>query len=289
MSEGVDTWRRFFSGMNCKLLFVGVSLQLIQQLCGLNVFIYYGPVIFQRIFRSSRASSLFSAVSGVVNFLSTFPALILSDRAGRMSLLKWSAAGMAACCVALAIVGSACFGQEQDSRCEVVPEVECGYIANKPVAQPGCEDQGAMQCGAWSQWVAVGAIFLFIVNFAYGWGPVVWLYCAEIFPLQHRTKADGLTTCANWVGNLFISFFPPILIQRLGFHTFWLVALVNVVGTWLGCVLPETKGRSLEDVQLMFEHRWGYQPKGEAECSVTPLPTCVGCASNVEDRRGLQN
>ncbi|CAE8593685.1 unnamed protein product [Polarella glacialis] len=94
--------------------------------------------------------------------------------------------------------------------------------------------QGAEQCGEWAKWTVAGSIFFFIFNFAYGWGPCVWIYCAEIFSLKYKTKANGLTTDANWVGNFFIGFAPPFLMANMGY------------------VLPETKGRSLE-VQGVFE------------------------------------
>jgi len=101
--------------------------------------------------------------------------------------------------------------------------------------------------------VAVGSIFFFICNFAYGWGPVVWVYCAEIFSLKYRTKANGATTDANWVGNFFIAYCPPFFISHFGFGTFWIFAAINGVAVAMSCALPETKGKSLEDIQVMFK------------------------------------
>eukprot|EP00913_Durusdinium_trenchii_P024550 g23047.t1 len=63
---------------------------------------YYGPTVFKKIFHAPRASFLFAALSGLVNFLSTFPALCLVDRLGRTTLLCASALGMAICCSILA-------------------------------------------------------------------------------------------------------------------------------------------------------------------------------------------
>ena len=58
--------------------------------------------------------------------------------------------------------------------------------------------------------LATAAVFGFVFNFAYGWGPVAWVYCAEMFPTKHRSKAAGITTCSNWVGNTLVSFLPPV-------------------------------------------------------------------------------
>ncbi|CAE8654625.1 unnamed protein product, partial [Polarella glacialis] len=73
MSFGKPSYKEFFSGSNGKVLAIGVTLQMIQQLCGLNLFMYYGPTVFGMVFHSSKAAFLFAAVSGIVNFLSTFP------------------------------------------------------------------------------------------------------------------------------------------------------------------------------------------------------------------------
>ena len=86
---------------------------------------------------------LFSGLSGVVNFLATFPAIALIDRTGRMVLLRASAAGMAFSCIVIAAVGDTC-----------IEYTRCAYLA-------------------------AAAIFFFIFCFAFGWGPVVWVYCVS--------------------------------------------------------------------------------------------------------------
>lgn len=229
MAHGRPSWKEFFSGLNARLLWIGVLLQFLQQLCGLNMFMYYGPKIFKNIFHSENASFIFQTLNGLVNFLSTFVAIFCVDRAGRMKLLMWSFVGMAVCCVAISSVGLACF-------------------------TPDGNDGG--QCGDWAKGALAGFIFLFIFNFAYGCGPVVWIYCAEIYSMKYRTKANGLTTDANWVGNFVIGFLPPMLLDNLHFHTYWIFAAINVVGAVTCCRLPETKGMSLEDIQTMFEERF---------------------------------
>ncbi|CAK9015740.1 unnamed protein product [Durusdinium trenchii] len=230
-ATGKANYVELFTGSNGKVLLIGIVLQLLQQLCGLNVFMYYGPTVFKKIFHAPRASFLFAALSGLVNFLSTFPALCLVDRLGRTTLLCASALGMAICCSILAAVGDACFSSSQDDS-----------------------------CGPVSKYAMAGAIFLDIFNYAYGWGPVVWIYCAEIFSLKYKTKSNGLTTDANWVGNFLIGFAPPWLMEKIGFKTFWIFAAVNLLGVALSCVLPETKGKSLEEIQELF-HSWLH--KGE--------------------------
>jgi len=240
-ASGKPSWREFFSGDNLKLLMIGLSLQMIQQMCGLNAFMYDGPQIFQRVFQSAHAGRVFTVVAGFVNIISTFPAIFLVDKKGRTVLLMYSAAGMAICAAVLAVVGDQCF-PERPHDLGVSPE---------PV------------CGDWAKWVVTASICLFIFNFGYGWGPVVWTYCAEMFPMKYRTKAVGATTDANWIGNIFIAFLPPILLKNFGFKTFWLFAVINVFGFLLGRSLPETKDKSLEEINIMFE-KW-FHPDDDDE------------------------
>ena len=86
-------------------------------------------------------------------------------------------------------------------------------------------------------------------------GAVVWVYCAEIFPLKYRSKAAGLTTAANWVGNTVIGFFPPLLFSHIGLDTFWIFALFCLACFATACWLPETRGQSLEEATTMLASR----------------------------------
>ena len=74
-------------------------------------------------------------------------------------------------------------------------------------------------------------------NFGDGWGPVVWTYCAEVFPTSFRTKAVGATTDANWVGNIFIAMLPPVMLAHMGFKTFYAFTVVNCFGFLFGSLL----------------------------------------------------
>merc|ERR1719277_1340763 len=85
-AAGQPSWGEFFSGDNLKLLCIGVALQLLQQMCGMNAYMYDGPKIFEMLFQSKNAGFVFTAVSGCVNILSTFPAIFLVDKAGRTTL-----------------------------------------------------------------------------------------------------------------------------------------------------------------------------------------------------------
>lgn len=183
---------------------------------------YDGPVIFKLIFQSDHAGHFFTVVSGVVNILATIPALLVVDRCGRTFLMKWSALGMMTCSAVLAAVGDVCLEGEN------------------------------FTCGNWAKATCTVAICGFILNFAYGWGGMPWVYCSEMFPQKYRTKGVGATTDANWVGNILIAFMPPLMFARWGFDTFWVFVGTNMLCLWVAMILPETKDKSLEEITYMF-------------------------------------
>ena len=104
LESDASSWMEFLSGDNLKLLGIGVSIQLLQQICGMNAFMYDGPLIFEKLFGNAQSGMLFTLVSGVVNIFATIPGLFLVDRYGRTVLMKWSAAGMMACSAVLATI-----------------------------------------------------------------------------------------------------------------------------------------------------------------------------------------
>merc|ERR1719183_3506778 len=73
----------------------------------------------------------------------------------------------------------------------------------------------------------------FICAFAFGWGPVAWVYCAEIFPLRLRSMAVGVTTCTCWIGNFMIAHFTPMLLEMFHAWTFLIFAFFCGCGVLL--------------------------------------------------------
>ena len=62
------------------------------------------------------------------------------------------------------------------------------------------------------RYLVVSMVFFFIINFAYGWGPIVWVYNSEIFPLRYRSQCIATAACSNWVGNYAIAQCTPVLL-----------------------------------------------------------------------------
>ena len=199
-----------------RALVVGLTLAILQQVTGINVFLYYAPSIFKRASHSANASLWETVIVGAVNVLFTAVAMIFVDRAGRKPLLLVGCAGMMACLLAM------------------------GW---------------ALMHGSTSGWL-LAYVIGYIACFAFSVGPVTWIVLAEIFPSHFRATAMAICTAALWVANFVVSqTFPmidenPTLIAHFGHgFPFFLYAgfcLVEILFVWQ--CLPETKNRTLEQL-----------------------------------------
>jgi MFS transporter, SP family, galactose:H+ symporter len=200
-------------------LIVGVGLAVFQQVTGINTVIYYAPIIIQSAgIASASGAILATAGIGLVNVLMTVVSMRLIDRAGRRPLLLTGIAGMV---VALTVLGAA-FRMSASN----------GAIA----------------------WVAVVSMMLYVASFAISLGPIFWLLISEIYPLRVRSSAEGLSAAFNWGSNLVVSLTFLTLLEKIGAsRTFWLYALLAVgAGVFSYCLVPETKGRTLEEIEAFW-------------------------------------
>ena len=97
----------------------------------------------------------------------------------------------------------------------------------------------------------------YVASFAISLGPIFWLLNAEIYPLSVRSKAAGIGTMANWTFNFIVSLTFLLLIEALGRSgAFWFYGAIGIV-TLIFCwkLVPETKGKRLEDIQAYFQAR----------------------------------
>jgi MFS family permease len=106
-------------------------------------------------------------------------------------------------------------------------------------------------------WITVLSVAAYVAFFAVGLGPVFWLLIAEIFPLAVRGRAMSLATISNWGFNLLVTVTFLGLIDLFGRSgTFLLYAVLTLVALVFTAVLvPETKGRSLEEIEDALEGR----------------------------------
>ena len=194
---------------------VGISLAVFQQVTGINTVIYYAPQIFRAAgLQSDSASILATAGVGLVNVIMTVVAMALLDRVGRRPLLLWGLGGMIV--MLLVLAGGFYFGAH-------------GAVA----------------------YLTMISVAAYVGFFAIGLGPVFWLLISEIFPLAVRGRGMGVASVANWGSNFLVTLIFPPLVASLGSAAAFMMFAVLSVGAFVFTlrVVPETKGRSLEEIE----------------------------------------
>jgi len=260
--EGEVAWSELFQGRCGRLVLLGIVLQILQQLVGMNAFMYFGPKIFESI---GFDKNMFTTINNFVNFLASFPAVFLADRAGRRQLMIWSALGMTLACGLMGLMGTLYVVPRPADPLN--PDVEAGMtVSNKSAG-----------------WVIAGSAFFFVFNFAFGFGPIVWVYCAEIFPMRCRARALGVTTVANWVGNFIIAQFTPVMLDTIQFSTFFVFGFFCFLGVLISAYIPETKGVPLENIQELFDRKVGFRSTAVGHIKAPPAPPINMDSSDSEE------
>ena len=200
-------------------LIIGIGLAIFQQITGINTVIYYAPTILQNVGFSEGGAIAATAVGvGLVNVGFTILAVRIIDRAGRRPLLIIGLIGMI---ISLALLG----------------------LVFALGATSGAAGLLATVC-----------LGLYIASFAISLGPVFWLMISEIYPLRIRGTAMSVASIANWGSNWLVALTFPVLLATFGgAGSFWLFAGLGIVAWFFVYFrVPETKGRSLEEIEASF-------------------------------------
>lgn len=195
---------------------IGASSQVFQQLSGCNAVIYYLPVLLEN---SLNKSHDFSLLIGGVNMIcyaifATFSWFFI-EKIGRRKLFLGGSYGQ---CAAMVIV-FACLipGDDETSK------------------------------------GAVFGFFMYMCFFGATWLPLPWLYPAELSPVRTRAKANAISTCNNWLFNFTIVMITPVMVDHIGWGTYLFFAAWNAIFIpFIWFFYPETSGRSLEEIDLIF-------------------------------------
>jgi hypothetical protein len=96
-------------------------------------------------------------------------------------------------------------------------------------------------------------VWIYIINFAYSWGPGSWILIAEIFPISIRAKGTSIGASANWMNNFVIAFIVPPMLEKITWGTYIFFAVWTVLGgVFIYFIVPETKGKTLEEMDMVF-------------------------------------
>jgi SP family xylose:H+ symportor-like MFS transporter len=203
------------------LIFIGIALSVFQQFVGINVVLYYATAIFQGMGLSTNASLFQTIIVGAINLVFTVVAIVTVDRMGRRPLQIIGALIMAVSMITL--------GTDF-------------WLGGQSI-------------------IALIAMLVYTAGFAMSWGPVTWVLLAEIFPNQIRGKAMAVAVAMQWVANYLVSWTFPILDRnpylvdhfKHGF-SYWIYGTMGLLAAlFMWKFVPETKGRSLEEMQHMWK------------------------------------
>ncbi|KAJ3217336.1 hypothetical protein HDU67_008138 [Dinochytrium kinnereticum] len=222
---GTASWSELLKPGILRRVIIAVVNQTFQQLTGINVILYYSNTIFLNMGFKDAGSKFNSVVTfpianAFINFVATFPGMWAVERFGRKPLLVYGGFLMG---LAHALVFA--------------------FITGSNAGNTGLS------------WGAIIAVYLFLFSFASTWGPVVWSYQAEIFPLRIRAKGTGVATMTNWTWNAIIAYAFPIVFKALDRRptVYWIFASTSLaMGAWAFVAVPETRGKTLEEMDELF-------------------------------------
>lgn len=202
-----------FSRRYARPVLLAFLIAMFNQLSGINFVIYFAPRIFELAGLSGSAALLSTTGIGLVNLFMTVVGMVLIDLSGRRRLM---------------LIGS------------------LGYIVSLAAVA------WAFQSGA-SGLVVVFFVFVFIASHAVGQGAVIWVFIAEIFPNNVRTKGQSLGAGTHWVFAALITLLMPYLLGRFDGGTIFafFTAMMCLQLAFVLFLMPETKGKSLE---FLAEH-----------------------------------
>lgn len=205
-------------------LLLGIALAILQQVTGINVFMYFGATIFKGLSASTGvdAGLLQQVIINGSSVIFTLVAIASVDRWGRRPLMLLGTAGMGAALLAMGAMAQA-------------------------VADPASK-------GAWM----LAFILVYIAAFGLSVGPVTWVILVEIFPTTVRGRALGLATFFLWTADFLVtqtfplmdasgSWFVREFRHAFPFYAYTAFCVVLLAVVWR--FVPETKGRTLEEIE----------------------------------------
>ncbi|XP_038708101.1 probable polyol transporter 6 [Tripterygium wilfordii] len=209
-----------------RMLIAAVGIHFFEHATGIEAVVLYGPRIFKKAGVTDKQKLLLVTVGiGLTKFTFIFISTFLVDRVGRRKLLLISTTGAI---VALATLG-----------------FSLTMVAN------------SVEKLSWALALSIVSTYLYVAFFNFGIAPVAWIYSAEIFPLRLRAVGHSIGVAVNRLMNAiismsFISIYKAITIGG----AFFMFAGISVVA-WLFFFFfcPETKGRSLEEMEEIFSKR----------------------------------
>jgi sugar porter (SP) family MFS transporter len=228
--EGLGWKEAFFGKGNFVRFFIAFTIFFLQQWAGQNSVNYYAPLIFASVgFTGTKNSLLASGIYGVVKFVATTIFIFFGvETLGRKKSLFISAMGMG---TLFFIIGAIL-------KTHPPPATSSSHAAAS--VPPASQAMAAM-------------LYIYVCFYSMGWGPLPWVYVSDIFPTRTRHYGLAVASASQWLWNFVLAKITPDLHTALGYKMFLMFAAINIggMGTF-SLFIPETKGRSLEEMDIIF-------------------------------------
>jgi len=210
-------------GRNGRLLpivWIGISLSILQQFVGINVIFYYSSVLWRAVGFSEQDALKLTVITGAVNIITTLIAIAVIDKFGRKPLLLAGSIGMTLTLGILTVI--------------------FGNAALDTLGNPALGGSAGI--------LALVAANLYVFCFGFSWGPVVWVLLGEIFNNKIRTSALSIAATVQWIANFVVSTTFPPLLKSFGlgaaYGLYTVAAAISIF--FVAFFIKETKGIELE-------------------------------------------
>ena len=223
-----------------KALVVGLTMVTCVQFTGIPIYLSYASQLYStnKLLDSNTAPTLL----GVFMVAGTLIASVLFDRVGRKSLTILSAIGTVTCLTSL---GIGFWVTEQSPPCQSPPLT----VYNATIV-------GQSGCIAISVWALINLNMIFFL-FGLGWGSLLWVLLAELFPIRVKTVVSSLAQFNLWVVTFLIILIWPYLEVWFGTSgAFFIFAVINSFSLlFVVLFIPETKGKAVDEIERLFQER----------------------------------
>ena len=200
----------FFQKKFRKPIFIAFFIATLNQLTGINAILYYAPRLLEQSGVFSEGALLQSVIVGLTNLTFTMIGMALIDKLGRRTLIAIGAVGMV---IAQALVARGFYLEEFE-----------GYYL--------------LLC-----------ICAYVAFFAISLGATIWVVIAEVFPNSVRSDGQVFGSMTHWVWSALLTWFFPLCLGVGGEYIFAFFAVIAATSLIFAWWLPETKGKSLEQIQ----------------------------------------
>ncbi|CAA7036457.1 unnamed protein product [Microthlaspi erraticum] len=216
-------WKNIMKSKYRPVLIFCSAIPFFQQITGINVIMFYAPVLFKTLGFGDDAALMSAVITGVVNMLSTFVSIYAADRYGRRLLFLEGGIQMFICQLLVGSFIGAKFGTLTPATADWILAFICVYVA----------------------------------GFAWSWGPLGWLVPSEICPLEIRPAGQAINVSVNMFFTFLIGQFFLTMLCHMNFGLFYFFAsMVAIMTVFIYFLLPETKGVPIEEMGRVWKQHW---------------------------------